>query len=137
MSHDQKFPDSPEAPDQRTARALEALEFEEKAGLGFRRRQRKPIGNPYGEPERFQVDREPSNGELWAGMLAGMAAVIGFGALFYKPLLLGTVALVLAVAGSLGDGQPARIARWAMIIASICFFLGMVLTIFVTHKAAW
>ena len=137
MSHDSTFPDSTEAPDSRTDRAMAQLQYEEKAGLGFRRRLRAPIGDPYAEPERFQVDREPTTGELWAGMLGGFAAVLGFGAIFYKPLLLGTIAVVLAILGSLGDGAAARIAKWALIVTIVGFVLGMLLSIFVTSAPVW
>jgi len=137
MSHDSTFPESPETSDGRTERALEALRYEERAGLGFRRRQRKAIGDPYAEPERFQVDREPTAGELWAGLLAGIGAVLGFSALFYKPLIMGTLAVMFTVLGSLGDGAPSRIAKWGMTVAGFCFFFGMVLSIFVTNKSLW
>jgi hypothetical protein len=137
MSHDSTFPDSPEAPESRTDRALAALQYEEKAGLGFRRRQRTPLGDPYAEPERYQVDREPTSGELWAGMLAGIGSVVGFGAIFYKPLLLGTLAVIFVILGALGDGAPSRIARWGAIIAVFGFLIGMLMSIFVTSKPIW
>ncbi|MCW2972349.1 MAG: hypothetical protein JWN72_622 [Thermoleophilia bacterium] len=139
MSHDSKFPDSSEAPEARTDRALEALQYEEKAGLGFRRRDRKPIGDPYAGdgPERSQVDREPTNGELWAGLLAGLGSVLGFAAIFYKPLLMGSIAAVLLIFGSLGDGAASRIARIGILVAGICFFIGMLVALFVTKKAIW
>ena len=76
MSHDSTFPDSAEAPDKRTDRALEALKIENEAGLGFRRRERAAMGNPYADPERYQVDREPTPGELWAGLLAGLGVAL-------------------------------------------------------------
>jgi hypothetical protein len=137
MSHDSSFPDSAESPERRTDRALEALQYEERAGLGFRRRQRKAMGNPYGEPERYQVTREPTSGELWAGMLAGLGAVLGFAAIFYKPLLLGAIATALVVLGSIADGQAAKIARWGFVTVMIGVTLGMVMAIFVTQGALW
>ena len=123
----------------RTDRALEALQYEEKAGLGFRRRQRKALGNPYGGdgPERANVDREPTSGELWAGMVVGLGAVLGFAAIFYKPLLLGSVAAILIVLGSVADGAPSRIARIAIIVAGAGFFIGMIVALFITKKAIW
>lgn len=133
MSHDSTFPDSPEAPERRTDRALAQLQYEERAGLGFRRRQRKPLGNPYAEPERYQVTREPTAGELWAGVLAGIGAVLAVAAIFYKPLLLGTLAVILTVIGSLGDGQPSRIARAGIVLAAVGATLGMLMAIFLTH----
>ena len=137
MSHDSTFPDSTEAPESRTDRALAALQYEEKAGLGFRRRQRAPIGDPYAEPERFQVDREPTSGELWAGMLGGIGAVLGFGAIFYKPLLMGTLAVIFAILGSLGDGAPSRIGRAAILMAGFGAVIGMLVAIFVTKASIW
>lgn len=137
MSHDSTFPDSPESPAQRTDRALEALQYEEKAGLGFRRRERAPIGNVYAEPERFQVTREPTSGELWAGMLAGIGAVLGFGAIFYKPLLLGFVAVVFTILGSLGDGAATRISKAAFIMVLIGVTIGMLMAIFVTKASVF
>ena len=137
MSHDSTFPDSAESPQQRTDRALEALQYEEQAGLGFRRRQRAPIGDPYAEPERFQVDREPTSGELWAGMLAGIGAVLAFGAIFYKPLLLGFIAVIFTILGSLGDGAAARIAKWAFIMVLIGVTTGMLMAIFVTKGSVF
>ena len=137
MSHDSSFPDSAEAPDQRTDRALEALKYEEKAGLGFRRRQRAPMGDPYAEPERYQVGAEPSAGQLWAGLLAGVGAVLGFGAIFYKPLLLGAVAVVFTVLGAIGDGEGAKIARWGFYTILVGVTIGLLMAIFVTEKAVW
>ncbi len=137
MSHDSNFPESPESPAQRTDRALEALQYEEKAGLGFRRRERAPIGNVYAEPERYQVVREPSSGELWAGMLAGIGAVLGFGAIFYKPLLLGLVAVIFTILGSLGDGAPARVAKASFIMVTIGVTIGMLMQIFVVKSAVF
>ncbi|MCW2961922.1 MAG: hypothetical protein JWM90_2309 [Thermoleophilia bacterium] len=88
-------------------------------------------------PVAGHEDREPTSGELWAGFVAGIGAVLGFGALFYKPLLMGTVAILLCVLGSLGDGQPSRIAKITLPIACICFLLGMLMSVFVTHMALW
>lgn len=132
MSHDSTFPDSPEAPERRTDRVLAQLQYEERAGLGFRRRQRRPMGNPYAEPERYQVTHEPTPGELWAGMLAGLGAVLAVGAIFYKPLLFATLAAILTVLGSLGDGQASRIARWGIVLTAVGATLGMLNAIFLT-----
>ena len=137
MSHDSTFPDSPESPAQRTDRALEALQYEEKAGLGFRRRERAPLGNVYAEPERFQVDRDPTSGELWAGMLAGIGAVLGFSAIFYKPLLLGLFAVIFTIIGSLGDGAAARISKAAFVMVLIGVTIGMLMSIFVTKGSVF
>ncbi len=137
MSHDSTFPDSAESPERRTDRALEALQYEERAGLGFRRRQRGAVGDPYAEPERYQVTHEPTSGELWAGMLAGLGAVLGFAAIFYKPLLLGALAVLFTVLGSLGDGGAARVARAGFIMTLIGVTIGMLMAIFVTKSAVF
>ena len=78
---------------------------------------------------------ESTPGDVWAGMLAGVGAVLGFGAIFYKPLLLGTVAVILVVLGSLGNGEPTRIARVAFGVAIAGFTIGMLGAIFVTHAS--
>lgn len=135
--HDRTFPDSPEPTERRTSRALEQLRYEEHAGLGFRRRERTPLGDPFAEPERYQVGGEPTAGELWAGMLGGMGAVLGFGAIFYRPLLLGTVAVILCILGTLGDGAPSRTARIGLVVASFGFMIGMLMSIFVTNQSIW
>lgn len=137
MSHDSTFPDSAESPERRSERALEALQYEERAGLGFRRRQRSAIGDPYAEPERYQVDREPTTGELWGGMLAGLGLVLGLAAIFYKPLLLGAFAAFLVMLGSVADGQSARIARWGLVVVLVGVTIGMLLAIFVTRTSIW
>ena len=78
-------------------------------------------------------EAEPTTGDLWAGLLAGLGAVLGFGAIFYKPLLLGTVAIVLVILGSLGNGEPSKISRVALWVAIAGFLIGMLGAIFVTH----
>lgn len=139
MTHEHQFPDSAEAPEARTARALEALEYEERAGLGFRRRARLAIGNPYGdaEAERYQIDREITGPELWAGYLGGIGVVLGGFAIVYKPLLMALLGIIFCVFGSLGDGQGARVARIGIIVGVAGFTIGMLMSIFVTHKAIW
>jgi hypothetical protein len=137
IMHDQKFPESEESPERRTERAVEALEYEQSAGLGFRRRLTNAMGNPYASAEEHQVDREPSQGELWANLAAGVGLILGIAALFYKPLLVGFLAAVFIVLGTLGDSQGSKISRVALPVAATCFFFGMLLAIFVTEKAVW
>lgn len=137
MSHDSTFPDSAESPERRSERALEALQYEERAGLGFRRRNRSAIGDPYQEPERYQVDREPTSGELWAGLIAGTGLVLGLAAIFYKPLLLGAIAAFLVIVGSVADGQAARIARWGFVTVLVGVTTGMLMSIFLTRAPLW
>ena len=126
--HEHSFPESSESSERRSARAVAALEYEERAQLGFRRR-RMAAGDPWAAPDGFQVDREVSSGELIAGWFAGFGVAFGATALFLRPLLFGFLAVVCALVGLMGGGQAARTARVAMIIASICFFLGMMFSI--------
>lgn len=79
-------------------------------------------------------EAEPTPGDLWAGLIVGVGAVLGFAAIFYRPLLLGTIALILVTIGSLGNGDASRIGRVALIVAIVGFTLGMLASIFVTHK---
>ncbi|MCW2956020.1 MAG: hypothetical protein JWO69_889, partial [Thermoleophilia bacterium] len=82
-------------------------------------------------------DDEPSGANLLGGLLAGTGSVLAFTTLFYKPLLVGTIAVVLIVLGSLADGQPSRIGRVGMWVAFVCIFIGMLVGIFLTKSALW
>ena len=134
--HEHSFPESSESDEARTSRALAALEYEESAGLGFRRRTQ-GVGDPYADPERHQIDRDVTSGEIFAGLLAGFGTVIGAMALVTRPLLLGMIAALLLAFGSIGGGQAARIARVGVAIAGVCFFLGMLIAIFLERPIAW
>ena len=130
MTHDAKFPESAESAEQRTQRAITALEIEESAGLGFRRRRSgESAGNPYAKPEQYRIGQPVGSGTVLAGMLAGLAWVLGIGSLLYHPLLLGTVALIAGISATIAGGPTARTARNGLIVASICFFLGMIFAI--------
>lgn len=134
--HDQTFPESEESPERRTARALEALKYEQSAGLGFRRRSRQALGDAYGNPEEHQVHREMTRAEVVGGFMAALAIVLGAAAVLYKPLLLGFLALIFGTFGLIGD-QPSRIARVGFIVAGIGWSVGMLLAIFVINNAVW
>jgi hypothetical protein len=128
MSHDEKFPQSAETPEQRSARAVEALKYEEKAGLGFRRRR---IGEASGDPyaiadqKQYDINRVMGRGEVLGNSLAGICAVLGATSLLYRPLLLSTIAAICGICGLIPGGESARTARIALIVASFGFFFGM------------
>jgi hypothetical protein len=134
--HEHSFPESSESPEARSQRALAALQYEERAGLGFRRRKH-GMGDPYEQPEAYQVDRDPSAGEVFAGMLAGFGTAIGALSLFVRPLLLAFIAAALLTLGVAGGGQATRIARIGFIVAGVCFFLGMLFAIALERPVAW
>ena len=129
--HDQNFPDSEEAGDSRTQRAVEALKYEEAAGIGFRRRAiGEQSGDPYGRPESFHVGEDNMTpGQILAGYLGALAVVLGGAALVYKPLLFGTIAAIAGVCGSMAGGRSGRIAKLGLIIAGFGFFFGMLFAI--------
>jgi hypothetical protein len=129
--HDKHFPDSDEAGESRTQRAIDALNYEESAGIGFRRRSiGEQSGDPYGKPEAYIVgDDSVSGGQVLAGYLAAVAVVLGAGALVYKPLLLGTIAAIAGVSGAIAGGPAGRTAKTGLIIASFGFFFGMLFSI--------
>ncbi|MBC7643776.1 MAG: hypothetical protein H7123_01525, partial [Thermoleophilia bacterium] len=103
--HDASFPESPESAEQRTQRAITALETEESAGLGFRRRRSgETAGDPYGKPEQYQLGSDVGSGHILAGMLGGAAWVLGLGSLLYHPLLLGVVAVICGLGGTIAGG---------------------------------
>jgi hypothetical protein len=134
--HDQHFPESTESSEQRAARAVAALEYEESAGLGFRRR-RIGKGDPYGDPERYQVGHEATSGEILAGYLAGAGVVAGGLSLVMRPLLMGLIAIICLTLGSVGGGQSSRIAKVGLPIAMVCFFIGMLFAILAERKVAF
>lgn len=125
--HEQPFPDS-EEPHERTRERFErTLEYEERARLGFRRRSAMGgAAQPYGEGSLvYGGIRRVDNGELWGGYLAATALVLGVLAIFYKPLLLGTIALVCAIGGLIAGGEAEKLARRGLIVAAVGFLLGM------------
>jgi hypothetical protein len=126
--HEQRFPESPESPERRSARAVAQLEYEERAQTGFRRR-RHGQGDPWAAPDDFQVDREVTNGELFAGYLAGFAVVLACVALFLRPLLFAFLAVLFAIGGLIGGGQASKIAKMALVIGAFTFVLGMLFSI--------
>lgn len=135
--HDQHFPDSPENPDRRTDRALDALRYEERAGLGFRRRQRTPLGDPWADPERHQLSQAAETvGGLWAGYLAGFGMVLGITAIFYRPLLLGFFAVLLSMVSLTADNSS-RVTKYAMLVAAVGTSIGMLVAVFLTGKSVF
>jgi hypothetical protein len=87
------------------------------------------MGDPWRDPERYSVDREMTRGEILAGYAAGMSVILGGTALFVKPLMFATIALVLAIIGTTGGGQAAKIARIGVTISIFGFFFGMLFSI--------
>lgn len=132
--HDETFPQSQESPERRTARAVEALEYEEKAGLGFRRRKvGERAGNPYGSPEQYDVNAPVTGGQVLGSYLSAMAIILGAGAIIYKPLLLGSAAGLLALLGTIG-GSNDRVTRLGVIVSCTGFSLGMLIAILTDAK---
>ncbi len=129
--HDKHFPESEEAGETRTQRAMDALAYEESAGIGFRRRAiGEQSGDPYAKPDSYLVsDDEVSAGQVLAGYLAGIAMVLGAAALVYKPLLLGTIAAITGISGAIAGGQAGRIAKLGLTIACFGYFFGMLFAI--------
>lgn len=127
--HEQSFPDSTEPADRRTARAEAALEYEERARIGFRRRTAENLGDPWTTPETYQVDREPTTWELSGGFFAAIATVLGVAAIFYAPLPFSFLAVVLALLALSTGYRAAHAARRALVIASFGFVVGMLIAI--------
>ena len=126
--HEHSFPESSEAPDDRSARAVDALQYEESAGLGFRRRAH-GMGNPYASPDDYEIGREVGIGELWGGLLGGFSTVLGAGALAYKPLVLGFLAVLCGVGAVIAGGSAAKVGRIGLTVACFGFFFGMIFAI--------
>lgn len=119
--HEHGFPASDEPPQQTSDRFIAALQYEERARLGFRRQ---AVTTPV--PGGAAREEEWTHGQIWGGYLAAIALALGVGSLVFKPLLLGPLALVLGI-GSLIPGGPAeRLGRIALIVAGVCWVLGMI-----------
>jgi hypothetical protein len=127
--HEHSFPESSESPDERSARAVDALQYEEQARLGFRRRASGGVGDPYAKPDQYEVGRDVGLGELWGGFLGGFAVILGVGALVYKPLVLSFIAALFGIGAVIAGGDAAKIGRIALIVACFGFFFGMLLAI--------
>src|SRR5687767_9345376 len=97
--HEEHFPKSTEPSGRLADRFVAALEYEERAGLGFRRAGDDPGTTlPYLRREGDVVfDSHMSGGQILAGYMAAASLVLGACALVYKPLVLGTIALVMGV----------------------------------------
>lgn len=124
--HEHTYPESTEPAEAVEARAAAALEYEEKAKLGFRRRLASGGGDAYAEPERYQIGRDQSLGETWGSFLGAICLVFGIVAIAYKPLLMSTFALFAGVTGSIAGGSSVKTARLGLIVASAGFVIGMI-----------
>lgn len=125
-THEQTFPESSESPEARSARAVEALHYEERARLGFRRRLTQGIGDPFADPSVYQVGRELTTGQVVGSYMAGFGLILGGASLVFQPLLMMCIGVALCIAGLAAGGQAARIARMGLVVTGICWFLGMV-----------
>jgi hypothetical protein len=129
--HEHSFPESDESAEARSQRAVAALEYEERAQLGFRKRLH-GMGDPWRNPDRHQIDRDATRGELLAGYCGGAAIVLGAGAVFYKPLMLATLAIILGTCGAMSSSrQAAHLGKLGLIFACAGFTIGMLFSILV------
>ncbi len=121
--HEQRFPESTESPDARTARALKALELEDSAGRG--RRPDSPAA-PWGMWEDYRADADDSTAQLVGGYFAASGVVFGLVSLAVMPLLFAFLAFVGITFGTiLGGRNQQKLNFIAMIVASACFLVGM------------
>lgn len=93
---------------------------------------------PRTEPDHVAEElRAPlSSGQVWGNFLVGIGTVLGVGSLFYKPLLLGTFAVIAIMAGAASD-DGGRLAKVGVPLTCVCVFLGMIAAIFITKKPVW
>lgn len=127
--HEPTYPSSDEPAEARSERAVAALEYEERAGLGFRRREGvHGAGDAYGNPEDYQVGEE-TTGQLVGGYLAAIGVVAAIGSFAVKPLVLAAAALFFSIAGLISGGPAARIGRIGLIVACAGWSVGMMIAI--------
>ncbi len=126
--HEQRFPKSDEPVDQQTSRAIAGLEYEDEAGLGFRR-----VGREFGVTNEFdpgaRVETSESTGQLWASYIAAAGVIAAVGSAVYRPLTLGFIAFLGALIGVAAGGRAADLGRLGFILLGIFFVIGMVFAI--------
>jgi hypothetical protein len=83
-----------------------------------------------GEPGRTRP------AEIVAGYLSALAIFASVVALAWHPLRLSPLAMLLALVASGMAGRNRRLAFAAVMIAAVCFFLGMTISV-VTERPLW
>lgn len=121
--HDKTFPQSEEPVDKQSDRAVTALQYEDDAGLGFRRTERQVgVTNEY-DPDAT-LGMPDTTGQLVAAYFASAGVILGGVAWVYKPLLFAFLAFIMATVGLAAGGKAARIGKLAYIITGVGFFFG-------------
>ena len=88
-----------------------------------------------GQPEI--AERDDRAGEKVAGFLAALAMAMGALAVAYQPVKLGVPAIVIAlVAAGMARDRFAPLARIAVLVATACWVLGMILAV-LTKNPLW
>jgi hypothetical protein len=88
-----------------------------------------------GQPD--VVERDDRAGEKVAGFLAALAMAMGALAVAYQPVKLGVPAIVISlVAAGMARGRFAPLARLAVLVATACWVLGMILAV-LTENPLW
>lgn len=122
--HDKTFPESDEPVENASQRALKALEYENSAGLGFRRTEWQPgVSNEYDPAAVLEADETP--GQLVAAYIAAAGMMAGLVAFAYKPLLFCFLAFLGATVGIAAGGTAGRIGKNAYMVIAAAFFFGM------------
>ena len=83
------------------------------------------------------VERDDGAAEKVAGFLAALALAMGALAVAYEPVKLGVPAIVVSlVAAGMARGRFAPLARIAVLVATACWVLGMILAV-LTENPLW
>lgn len=83
------------------------------------------------------LERREGAAEIIAGFLAAAALAAGAVAVAYKPVRLGVPAIILAlVAAAMASGRSARLATFAVVAATACWVVGMVIAV-LTRNPLW
>jgi hypothetical protein len=87
-----------------------------------------------------EIDVQPIDGarpsETVAGFLSALAIFASVIGVVWHPLRLIPVAIILALIAAAMGGRHDRLARAAVMICAVCFFLGMTISV-VTSRALW
>lgn len=88
------------------------------------------------EPESFRVPGRARPADVVAGYLASLAIFAGLVGIAWHPLRLTPLAMVLALGAAAMSARRRGLAFAAVMIAAVCFFLGMTVAV-VTSRPLW
>jgi hypothetical protein len=78
-------------------------------------------------------ESRPRTSEVIAGYLSALAIFTSVIAIFWHPLRLSPIAMLLALIGAGMGGKNGRLGFTAVVVAAVCFFLGFTYAVLTQH----